>query len=59
MECQFFAKLPHWNVSNNKLECIDGDLEKVFENVYILQMQGNPWKEECLEKINNITKIKN
>ncbi|KAJ3656925.1 hypothetical protein Zmor_015970 [Zophobas morio] len=39
------------DLSDNNLECIDGDLETVFRNSGSIYLENNPWNEECYAHI--------
>ncbi|EFA03898.1 leucine-rich repeat-containing protein 15 [Tribolium castaneum] len=39
------------DLSGNKLGCVEGNLEEAFRRVDFVHLEGNPWREDCVEKI--------
>ncbi|XP_044267941.1 insulin-like growth factor-binding protein complex acid labile subunit [Tribolium madens] len=46
------------DLSHNKLECVEGNLSEVFRSVDFVHLEGNPWREDCVQKINDFINSK-
>mgnify|MGYP005984516521 FL=1 len=44
------------DLTGNKLQCIEGDLETVFGKVVDIHLRDNPWNQGCVTKIDKFIK---